>query len=127
MNIGQVAERTGLAAKTLRYYEEIKLVVPDRAANGYRQYSETDCHCLTFLGRARSLGFSIEDCRQLLALYSDQSRASSDVKAVARTHLDDINSKIAELCAMRDTLAHLVDQCAGDERPDCPILLGFSA
>ncbi|PZQ99534.1 MAG: Cu(I)-responsive transcriptional regulator [Cereibacter sphaeroides] len=126
MNISEVAERTGLPAKTIRYYEEIGLVTPARGDNGYRAFRPRDLHALEFLGRARSLGFSIEDCRTLLHLYEDKSRASADVKAVARGHLERIEAKIAELKAMRRTLTELVDACAGDHRPDCPILTGLS-
>lgn len=122
MNIGDVAERTGLPAKTIRYYEDIGLVRPARDANGYRVFRETDAHKLAFLGRSRALGFSIEDCRTLLALYEDDDRASADVKRVASEHLHQIEDKIAQLQAMRDTLNELVRCCAGDNRPDCPIL-----
>jgi len=125
MNIGDVAERAGLPAKTIRYYEDIGLVTPQRAANGYRRFREADLHKLTFLGRARSLGFSIEDCRALLALYEDDSRASADVKRIAEDHLARIDRKIAELSAMRQTLSHLVRACSGDDKPDCPILHGL--
>jgi Cu(I)-responsive transcriptional regulator len=122
MNIGDVSTRTGLPAKTIRYYEDIALIKPLRDDNGYRRFREQDIHKLTFLGRARALGFTIEDCRTLLALYEDESRASADVKQVARDHLAQIDAKIADLKAMRDTLSHLVEACAGDDRPDCPIL-----
>lgn len=122
MNIGDVATRTGLPAKTIRYYEDIDLIKPLRDSNGYRQFRDQDIHKLTFLGRARALGFTIEDCRALLALYEDESRASSDVKRIARQHLSQIEAKIADLNAMRDTLSHLIEACAGDDRPDCPIL-----
>ena len=122
MNIGDVSQHTGLPPKTIRYYEDIGLVVPGRSDNGYRQFREQDLHKLTFLGRARALGFTIEDCRTLMALYEDEPRASSDVKRVAKSHLAKIEAKIADLQAMRDTLTHLVDCCAGDDRPDCPIL-----
>jgi len=122
MNIGEVAERSGLPPKTIRYYEEIGLIRPERGANGYRSFAEADLHRLAFLGRARSLGFPIEECRGLLALYADPSRASADVKEMAETHLGDIDRKIAELQSLRATLAHLVRRCHGDDRPDCPIL-----
>jgi Cu(I)-responsive transcriptional regulator len=122
MNIGDVAKQAGLPAKTIRYYEDIGLVQPDRGANGYRDFSENDLHKLRFLGQARSLGFSIEDCRGLLELYEDKARASADVKQIAQGHLGKIDAKIAELQGMRQTLAHLVTACAGDDRPDCPIL-----
>jgi MerR family copper efflux transcriptional regulator len=122
MNIGDVAEVTGLPAKTIRYYEDIGLVTPARSRNGYRDFSDRDAHKLTFLARARSLGFSIEECRTLLSLYEDRDRASADVKQVAREHLDHIARKIEELEAMRTTLQTLVARCHGDDRPDCPIL-----
>jgi Cu(I)-responsive transcriptional regulator len=122
MNIGDVATQIGLPPKTIRYYEEIGLVAPNRSANGYRVFSQTDAHKLAFLGRARSLGFSIEECRALLALYEDHGRASSDVKQIAQGHLQEIEAKMVELAAMRDTLSDLVNRCAGDNRPDCPIL-----
>ncbi len=126
MNIGEASARTGLPAKTIRYYEEIKLITPQRADNGYRSFAEKDLHKLAFLARARALGFSIEDCRALLALYEDEHRASADVKKLAQGHLERIEAKIADLKAMRDTLAELVEACAGDHRPDCPILNGLS-
>lgn len=122
MNISEVAKRTGLPPKTIRYYEEIGLIRPARDTNGYRVFKDTDAHKLAFLGRARTLGFSIEDCRTLLALYEDETRASADVKRVAKDHLARIEEKLAQLESMRDTLTHLVQECAGDARPDCPIL-----
>ncbi|MCE6952828.1 Cu(I)-responsive transcriptional regulator [Cereibacter sphaeroides] len=127
MNIKDASARSGLPAKTIRYYEEIGLVRPLRGPNGYRRFRDSDLHKLGFLGRARSLGFSIEDCRTLLALWEDRGRASADVKQLAEEHLHRIEEKIAELQAMRATLSHLVTACAGDDRPDCPILAGLSA
>jgi Cu(I)-responsive transcriptional regulator len=122
MNIGDVADRSGLPAKTIRYYEDIGLIRPDRSANGYRSFREAHLHTLAFLGRARSLGFTIEQCRALLALYEDPGRASADVKQVAEDHLVQIDRKIAELKGMRATLAQLIRRCHGDDRPNCPIL-----
>ena len=122
MNISAVATRAGLPAKTIRYYEEIGLIKPLRGANGYRAFRDSDVHKLAFLGRARALGFPIENCRALLALWEDTARASADVRAIARDHLHQIEAKIADLSAMRDTLSDLVRTCAGNDRPDCPIL-----
>ena len=122
MNIKDAADRTSLPAKTIRYYEEIGLIRPLRDANGYRAFRDSDIHMLTFLGRSRALGFTIGDCRVLLSLYEDKSRASADVKALAKRHLVQIGDKIAGLNAMRATLTELVDACNGDHRPDCPIL-----
>ena len=127
MNIGEVAQSAGIPPKTIRYYEEIGLVKPPRDSNGYRVFRETDIHKLAFLARARSLGFSIEDCRTLIALYEDQGRASGDVKNVAKEHLLRIEAKLTELTIMHETLVHLVDCCAGDDRPDCPILSDLAA
>ena len=122
MQIREVEQSAGLPAKTIRYYEEIGLVRPNRQDNGYRVYSMEDVHRLRFLQRARGLGFSIEDCRALLSLYDETGRESADVRAIAEAHLDEIDRKIRELKGMRQTLAHLVHACHGDERPDCPIL-----
>lgn len=127
MNISDVAERAGLPVKTIRYYEDIGLIQPARGANGYRRFGEADLHKLAFIGRSRSLGFTIEDCRSLLRLYNDRSRASADVKRLAQAHLEDIDRKRAELKQMRDTLAHLIKACAGNDRPDCPILSDLAA
>ena len=127
MNIGEVSMRAGLPAKTIRYYEDIGLIRPARDANGYRAFAESDVHKLEFLGRARALGFSIEECRALLALWEDRDRASADVRAIASDHLARIEEKISDLQAMRDTLSDLVRSCAGDDRPDCPILKTLAA
>ena len=126
MNIGEVSRASGLPAKTIRYYEDINLVRPARGANGYRDFSEQDAHKLACLGRSRSLGFSIRECRTLLSLYEDRDRASADVKAVAAEHLDRIARKIDALQALKSTLETLVTRCHGDDRPDCPILDGLA-
>ena len=117
----------GKSAAALAVSDPIKPGTPEtlsrlRDDNGYRHFRNQDIHKLKFLGRARALGFTIKDCRTLLALYEDESRASADVKRVARNHLAQIDAKIADLKGMRETLSHLVDACAGDDHPDCPIL-----
>ena len=122
MNIGDAAGETGLWAKTIRYYEDIGLVVANRRDNGYRDYDARHLHKLRFVQRARSLGFSVDECRHLLSLYEDQSRASSDVKALAEALLAEIDRKLAELKGLRGALAGLIESCHGDDRPDCPIL-----
>ncbi|TNE40854.1 MAG: Cu(I)-responsive transcriptional regulator [Alphaproteobacteria bacterium] len=122
MNIGEAAERSGLPTKTIRYYEDIGLVVADRRDNGYRDYSDVHIHKLSFLRRARSLGFSIPECRLLLSLYEDTDRSSGDVKALALSKVAEIDQKISELAGLRKTLKTLSDKCHGDDRPDCPIL-----
>lgn len=122
MNIGVVADWSGLPAKTIRYYEDIGLVRPSRSKNGYRDFAVEDLHKLAFLGRARSLGFTLEECRTLLSLYEERARSSSEVKAVAQKHLQRIDGKIAELQALRAALHNLVMRCHGDDRPECPIM-----
>ena len=122
MNIKDASSKSGLPAKTIRYYEDIDLIKPLRDGNGYRVFRDSDVHKLTFLGRARALGFTIEDCRALMALLEDQGRASADVKQIAQEHLKVIDAKVADLVSMRETLGHLIHACSGDARPDCPIL-----
>ncbi len=122
MNISQASAQSGLPAKTIRYYEEIGLVAPARRDNGYRYYSAPDLHKLAFLQRARSLGFTIDDCRALLSLYEDTNRASADVKKLAEDRIAQIDAKLAELQGLRITLGRLIESCHGDDRADCPIL-----
>lgn len=126
MNIGSASQKSELPPKTIRYYEDIGLLKPQRAENGYRDYSMSDVHKLRFLQRSRGLGFSVEECRQLLALYEDKDRASADVKSMAQSKLQEIDRKITELLELQHTLKHLVAHCHGDERPDCPILESMS-
>lgn len=126
MNIKEVSKRAGLPPKTIRYYEDIGLIRPQRSANGYRAFQQRDLHKLAFLARARALGFSIEDCRALLALYDDTTRESSHVKKIAQEHLSQIQNKILQLQSMQKTLSHLIEACHGDTRPDCPILEDLS-
>ncbi len=122
MHIGEAAKQTGLPIKTIRYYEEIGLLVADRLTNGYRDYSYDHIDKLAFLKRAREFGFSLEDCRELLKLYLRRDRVSADVKALAMRRLEDLKLKAAELEHLAAALEQLVDDCAGDSRPDCPII-----
>jgi Cu(I)-responsive transcriptional regulator len=122
MNIGMAAEQANLPPKTIRYYEDIRLIRPARAENGYRDYSDQDVHRLRFLQRARSLGFTIEECRLLLSLYDDEHRASAEVKAIATDKIREIDRKIKELQSLRATLQSLASHCHGDSLPDCPII-----
>jgi len=123
MNIGQVAEQSGVSAKMIRYYEDIGLVTPAARTNSnYRVYGAEDVHVLRFIKRARTLGFSVGEPSALLGLWQDKSRASADVRDIATGHIAALESKIAELQGMTNTLRHLVHCCHGDERPDCPIL-----
>lgn len=126
-NISEASKAANLPAKTIRYYEEIGLVVAPRSGNGYRCYSETEIQKLRFVQRSRSLGFTIENCRTLLSLYEDKGRASKDVKQIAKNHLLEVDAKIRELNDLRENLNHLIEHCAGDARPDCPIIDDLSA
>lgn len=128
MNIGQAAQASGVTAKMIRYYESIGLMPPSpRSDAGYRRYGEQDLHLLRFIRQSRRLGFGIDQIRQLLALWQDRGRSSAQVKALAQSHVDELNQRIGELVAMRDTLSHLAVHCHGDDRPDCPILEGIAA
>ncbi|MGQ0654802.1 MAG: Cu(I)-responsive transcriptional regulator [Betaproteobacteria bacterium] len=123
MNIGRVAEKSGVPAKSIRYYESIGLIQPaERRSNGYRSYSPLDMQTLAFIKRARGLGFSVEEVRDLLDLWRNRGRRSSDVKALAAAQIEALERKIDELHAMRNALSDLVKRCHGDSRPDCPIL-----
>ncbi|MDI7861689.1 Cu(I)-responsive transcriptional regulator [Rhizobiaceae bacterium n13] len=123
MNIGEVARASGVSTKMIRYYETIGLIPPaDRTDAGYRNYGDSDVHTLRFIRRARDLGFSVEQMRDLLALWRDRSRASAEVKKIALAQVDVLERKVKELQAMARTLRHLAAYCHGDGRPDCPIL-----
>lgn len=123
MNIGEAAERSGVPAKTIRYYESIGLIsAAVRGENHYRSYSDADVATLRLVGRARRLGFSIDELKTLVALYRDRARASADVKALAQLHIARLDRKLTELQTVRAALADLVERCHGDERPECPIL-----
>ena len=123
MNIGDTARASGVSAKMIRHYEAIGLTgAAQRTESGYRIYSERDVQVLQFIHRGRMLGFSLDQIKTLLALWQDKQRASKDVRAMARQHIDALDRKIADMQAMRRTLETLATRCHGDDRPDCPIL-----
>ncbi len=123
MNIGEAAKISGVNAKLIRHYESIGIIPKaSRTDSGYRVYSDNDVHTLSFVRRARSLGFSMKEIKKLVGLWRNRSRASADVKALAQSHIKELEDKISELEAMRDTLKHLAKNCHGDSRPNCPIL-----
>lgn len=123
MNIGQVAQMSGISTKMIRHYESLGLiVVAGRSEAGYRQYAETDLHTLCFIRRARDLGFSLPRIKMLLTLWQDHGRQSVEVKQLAGQYIDELNVQIATLIAIRDQLQHLSHACHGNDRPDCPII-----
>jgi MerR family copper efflux transcriptional regulator len=123
MNIGQAAKASGVSPKMIRYYESVGLIQPaDRTLSNYRDFAERDVNELRFLRRARNLGFTVDEIGKLLELWRDRGRPSREVKAIAMRHVADLDARVAEMQAMADTLRHLAHACAGDDRPDCPIL-----
>ncbi|MFC5512733.1 Cu(I)-responsive transcriptional regulator [Massilia jejuensis] len=128
MNIGEAAKASGVSSKMIRHYESIGLIdAARRTAAGYRLYGQREVQVLQFIHRARALGFSLEQIRALLALWQDDKRASADVRALARSHIAELERKIAEMEAMKRTLARLAASCQGGARPDCPILDDLAA
>lgn len=123
MNIGEASKASSVSAKMIRYYEQIGLIPPaDRTDSGYRAYTQTDIHRLHFIRRARDLGFSVAEISDLLGLWNDQSRQSADVKRLAEQHIAELEQRMENLRQMAETLKTLISSCAGDHRPDCPIL-----
>jgi len=123
VNIGEAAAASGVSAKMIRYYEEVGLIAPaGRSAAGYRRYAEADVRTLCFLRRARSLGFSVAQMRELLALWQNEERASADVKRLALAHAARLEEKAQAIAEMSRALRHLADRCGGDHRPNCPII-----
>ena len=123
MNIGEAAKASGVSAKMIRHYEESGFIPKaHRSVSGYRLYRDEDVHVLRFVRRARDLGFSLTEIKALLGLWGNRRRASADVKKLASKHIAELDAKIAESQAMRRTLMDLVENCHGDQRPECPIL-----
>lgn len=128
MHIGEAAAASGVSAKMIRHYEGIALLPPAaRTDAGYRQYTASDVHTLRFIRRARDLGFSLNEIRDLLGLWQDRGRPSRQVKALAQAHIADLDRRARELLDMKAALEHLVKGCRGDDRPECPILQGLGA
>jgi MerR family copper efflux transcriptional regulator len=123
MNIGEASAASGVSAKMIRHYESVDLLPrAARASSGYRQYTNNDVHTLRFIRRARDIGFSIEQIRDLLSLWQDRERSNRQVREVAQKHLTELDTKMQEIRAMQAVVSEMLDCCQGDERPDCPIL-----
>lgn len=123
MKIGEAAAAAGISERMIRHYEKVGLI-PNavRRDSGYRDYDARDVHRLRFIGRARDLGFPLEEIGTLLALWHDRSRSSADVKSLALARAAELKRKARQLDAMRRTLEQLAEHCHGDDRPDCPII-----
>lgn len=123
MNISDVARKTGLTSKAIRFYEEKGLLTaPERAENGYRNYTTKHLEELTLLRQARQVGFNLEECREMLSLFHDPHRHSAEVKARTLHKVAEIEAHISELNQMRERLLALAASCPGDESADCPII-----
>lgn len=123
MKIGQAAAAAGVSERMIRHYEKVRLIpAAARRDSGYRDYDDRDIHTLRFIGRARDLGFPLEEIRTLLSLWHDRRRSSADVKSLALARAAELKRKALELDAMRRSLEQLAEGCHGDERPDCPII-----
>ena len=123
MNISQAAKAVGLTAKALRHYESIGLLQPaQRANNGYREYSELEITQLRFVQRARSNGFGLDECRELLAHYHDPQRQSAQVKQLVMHKVIAVDVEISRLQQERKNLLAMAQLCAGDEGPHCAII-----
>ena len=123
MNIGKTAKLSGLTVKTVRYYSDIGLIKPVvNKINGYRDFSEADLAKLQFLAKARKFDFSLEECRELLALYENTERPSREVKALTLEKIAEIDLRLIELQGLKNQLSELASACHGDDRPNCPIL-----
>lgn len=127
LNIGKAAKLSNLTVKTVRYYADIGLVSPVKNNNtGYRNFSEDDVACLQFVSKARKFNFSIQECEELLSLYSDKDRSSREVKSLTLEKISEIDAKLFELKELRQQLSFLANNCQGNDRPDCPILDALS-
>jgi MerR family transcriptional regulator, copper efflux regulator len=127
VNIGKLADLSGVSSKLIRYYESIGLIpAAERTDSNYRIYRSEDVHFLRFIKRARKLGFGISDIQLLLSLWQDKSRSSAEVKDLAQKHIQNLESQMAEIQIMLNTLKQLAHICQGDDRPDCPILDGLA-
>ena len=127
MKIGLVAKLSNLTVKTVRYYADINIVNPGRnPKTGYRSYSSDDVAKLQFIRKARQFNFSIDECRELLSLYQDKNRSSKEVKRLTTEKILEIDTKLEELNSLKNQLKHLVSNCQGNDRPDCPILDALS-
>ena len=120
---GELAARTGCNIETIRYYERVDLLPPPpRSAGGHRLYGEGLVRRLNFVRRSRDLGFKIEEIRELLRLVDGGTYTCGEVEQLARDHVREIRSKIADLRRLQRVFETMAAQCSGDAVPDCPII-----
>lgn len=123
MNIGELSQLSQVNSKAIRRYEELGIIAKaKRSLTGYRQYTDTDVQVLRFVKKARQLGFSMKDIKQLVGLWKNKTRSSAQVKSIAQKHIEELQIKLTEIQSILNSLHHLVENCHGDQRPDCPIL-----
>ena len=123
LTIGKLADAAGVHLETIRYYERIGLMPePARMASGYRSYGVEHSRRLSFIRRARELGFAVAEIRTLLALAEPGHRSCADVQLLAVVRLRDVRAKISDLRRLQRILARTIHQCSGDATPACPVL-----
>jgi MerR family mercuric resistance operon transcriptional regulator len=121
--IGELSKQSGVNIETIRYYERIKMLAPPpRTASGRRVYDSTDLRILVFIRRARELGFSLDEIRDLLRLGGPEKASCREVREVAAHHLEDIRAKLNDLKKLERLLAKTVARCSGKTAPACPVL-----
>ncbi|MGL4474581.1 MAG: MerR family DNA-binding protein [Shewanella sp.] len=125
MKIGEVASKTGMSIKSIRYYHDIGLIQARRTDNGYRDYLDSDVAALAFVNHCRQLGFGLDECRELLSLKQNQQRTAKEVQRLAKAHLDEVNQRIVQLQSLAGELGQLIQQCRGDDGHDCAIINGL--
>ncbi|MFM0007682.1 Cu(I)-responsive transcriptional regulator [Paraburkholderia dipogonis] len=127
MNIGETAKASGVSAKMIRHYEQTGLIKPaKRSRSNYRVYGSTDVEMLRFLKQARRLGFSIEQIATVLELWQNRSRPRGEVERLIGKHIEELDCRIRDTTAMKESVQNLAAHCSGDSRPECPILDGLS-
>jgi len=122
-SIGQMAKAGHCKVQTIRYYEQIKLLdIPTRNSGNQRIYNQTQFNRLKFIRHSRELGFSLDQIREILTLSDNPTHSCQQVDDIARSHLQDIESKILRLTGMKKELKRMMKQCHGDQIADCRII-----
>jgi len=122
MKISEVAAKTGVTNRAIRYYEELNLIKSNRLSNNYREYDNDSLDKLKFISRARKLGFSIDECSSLISLFNNKTRKSSEVRKIAISKREELKKQIKELKDLEKSLEWLIKKCPGNDKPNCPII-----